>query len=68
MKTIWINSSEAYPIWDYYKEERYPSQPIEISEEDLTFIEKAFKDYDKAQDILTDLWEKQHKDEIPGLG
>jgi len=66
METIWIGIPEAGPIWDFKKEESYPYLPIEVSKEDLTFIEKAFEDHDKAQDILTDLWDKQHKDEIPG--
>ena len=59
MPIIYIESSEWYPVWDLYYKEKYGSEPLEISEKDLAFIERSFKNFEKAQELITSKWEEQ---------
>lgn len=54
---VYIDNDEWYPV--YSLTEREPGGykfgvEAEISEKDLKFIDKAFADFSKAQDILRD--------------
>jgi hypothetical protein len=52
MPKIQIDCDEWYPVYglNEYGKER------EISEADLVFVKQAFVDFDKAQDILKELY------------
>lgn len=45
----------------FFTQSDYNSREVDVSEEEFNFIQKAFDDYDKAQYMLSEMYEKGAK-------